>query len=188
MTMKWRQTLPADRPTGLGHLLHRTGKFPAAMGGRTWIRQNKTYHILTRAHTHKPGCFPRTMQRRRQHNRASIHPHYGYYYASLTLCMIFTVTEWMKTHLGFLEEVLFGYLSYGVQVGTNVLLGHSCSLSSGEGCLLMWQGSNDNTVVSLAVCVLKLTLTSWSQHKNTSCAHWHLPHVIPDAWFGHIIV
>lgn len=44
--------------------------------------------------------------------------------------------KWMETHLGFLEEVLFGYLSYGVQVGTNVLFSHSYSLSSG-GCLLI---------------------------------------------------
>lgn len=36
----------------------------------------------------------------------------------------------MKTHLGFLKEVLFGYLSYGVQVGTDVLFSHSYSLFS----------------------------------------------------------
>lgn len=51
----------------------------------------------------------------------------------------------MKTHLGFLEEVLFGYLSYRVQMRTKILFSHSYCLSS-QGWLMLWQGSN-NTVV-----------------------------------------
>lgn len=42
----------------------------------------------------------------------------------------------MKTHLGFLEEVLFGYLSYRVQVRTKILISHSYCLSS-QGWLML---------------------------------------------------
>lgn len=56
-------------------------------------------------------------------------------------------SEWMKTHFGFLEEVLLGDVSYGIQVRTNVLFGHNYSLSSG-GRLLIWQWSNNKTVVN----------------------------------------
>lgn len=36
----------------------------------------------------------------------------------------------MKTHLGFVQQVLLGYLSYGIQMRTQFLFGHSYSLSS----------------------------------------------------------
>lgn len=42
----------------------------------------------------------------------------------------------MKTHLGFLEEVLFGYLSYRVQMRTKILFSHSYCLSS-QGWLML---------------------------------------------------
>lgn len=40
--------LPADRPRGLGHLLHMTGKFPAARG-RENEQRKKSYVIYAHA-------------------------------------------------------------------------------------------------------------------------------------------
>lgn len=68
----------------------------------------------------------------------------------------------MKTHLGFLQEVFLSDLSYGVQVRTSVLFGHSYSLCVFKGDVC--NNNNHLDVVSLKASCREIMHRSKKTH------------------------